>query len=102
MIDNGAFARRGWGEGDGRPLHAADRIPLRHRTKEERELAASDYAGPQRPRPTSRTIAADKQRGANRLRVACDVCGTLFALILVALAILALRFVLELAHGVLH
>ena len=52
--------------------------------------------------PANRAIASDKQQTGSRLRMALEVGGTLLILMLIAVGILALRFLLVLAHGVFH
>ena len=54
------------------------------------------------PGPPSRVIATDKQQTTSRLRMALEVGGTMLILMLIAVGILALRFALVLAHGVLQ
>jgi hypothetical protein len=69
-------------------------------------MAVLDFArGPaarasQAPTPADRAIGA--ARHPRRLRIAVEIGGTLLVLMLIALAVLALRLVLVLAHGFLH
>jgi hypothetical protein len=51
------------------------------------------------PSSENHTISASGQPG--RSRIAVEIGGTLLVLMLIALGVLALRFVLVLAHGVL-
>jgi hypothetical protein len=70
-------------------------------------MAASDYAGAevasssQAPRAAARAIAGG-QPGTSRLHNLREVGGTLLLLLLCAFAVLALRFLLELAGHVLQ
>jgi hypothetical protein len=67
------------------------------------DVASGRIAGlSQAPGPANRVIATDKQQTTCRLRIALEVGGTLLVLMLMAISILALRFVLVLAHGILH
>jgi len=50
----------------------------------------------------NRAIVTDKQQSSSRLRMALEVGGTLLILMLIAVGILALRFLLVLAHGIFH
>jgi hypothetical protein len=52
------------------------------------------------PSPADRSISASRQ--PRRLRIAVEICGTLFALMLIAFGVLALRLALVLAHGFVH
>jgi hypothetical protein len=53
----------------------------------------------QAPSSENHAISASRQPG--RSRIAVEIGGTLLVLMLIALGVLALRFVLVLAHGVL-
>lgn len=53
----------------------------------------------QAPSSANRAISASRQPG--RSRIAVEIGGTLLMLMLIAFGVLALRFVLVLAHGVL-
>ena len=50
--------------------------------------------------PAKRSIGADRQ--STRLRITVEIGGTLLVLMLIALGVLALRFVLVLADGFLR
>jgi hypothetical protein len=54
----------------------------------------------QPPSPANRAIGSSRQ--PRPLRIAVEIGGTLFALMLIALGVLALRFALVLAHGFVH
>ncbi|HEY4836066.1 MAG TPA: hypothetical protein VII07_15490 [Bradyrhizobium sp.] len=53
-----------------------------------------------RPQSTSAANRATGDRQPRRLRSAVEIGGTLVALMLIAVSVLALRFILVLAHGV--
>ena len=67
-------------------------------------MAVSDFARgrvvcqPQMASPANRAIGPDRQQ--RRSRNAVEIGWTLLVLMLIALGILALRFVLVLAHGI--
>lgn len=52
------------------------------------------------PSPADRSISASRQ--PRRLRIGVEIGGTFFALMLIAVGVLALRFALVLAHGLVH
>jgi hypothetical protein len=52
--------------------------------------------------PTLANRVSDSSRPPRRLRIAVEIGGTLLVLMLIALGVLALRFVLVLAHGFLN
>ena len=61
------------------------------------DVARGRAAGPSQSASTTNRAMGDRQ--PRRLRSAVEIGGTLVALMLIAVGVLALRFILVLAHG---
>jgi hypothetical protein len=62
------------------------------------DVARGQAAGPSQSASAANRATGDRQ--ARRFRSAVEIGGTLVALMLIAVGVLALRFILVLAHGV--